>query len=147
MEHFQIPHGADAFGKHASCACRLCRSKRHAIHRLVDSWSRIPSRWLADVVAVDFDQVEWPLWGTAYIPNNSADSDRIRQLLTESVSDGSSKTVFAEQGWSEVADTGISAIELDGQLILGVPGAGYDFSDGHLAPLYDAMGYQWHDTQ
>ena len=52
---------------------------------------------------------------------------------------------FADAGWQEVADTGIYAIEIDGELILGIDGAGYDFYTNHWAKLYDALGYHWHE--
>ncbi|MCA9078429.1 MAG: hypothetical protein KDA93_25605 [Planctomycetaceae bacterium] len=147
MEHSQPPHGADVFASHASCDCRLCQSKRDAVRRLVDSFSHIPTRWLAEVAAGDFEPVEWPMWGTAFIPKESIDADNIRKLLTEIVPTDDEQQIFAEQGWSEVADTGIYAIELDGELILGIHGAGYDFYESHWAPLYEALGYQWHETQ
>ena len=87
------------------------------------------------------------MWGTAFIPKESIDADNIRKLLTEIVPTDDEQQIFAEQGWSEVADTGIYAIELDGELILGIHGAGYDFYESHWAPLYEALGYQWHETQ
>ena len=46
----------------------------------------------------------------------------------------------------EVGETGISAFEIDGELVLGINGAGYDFYEHHWIPLYEALGYGWHET-
>lgn len=48
-------------------------------------------------------------------------------------------------GWQEVADTGIYALELDDEFLLGIHGAGYDFYGYHWSRLFDALGYQWHE--
>jgi hypothetical protein len=49
-------------------------------------------------------------------------------------------------GTQEVEDTGISAFEIAGELVLGINGAGYDFYEHHWIPLYTALGYAWHET-
>lgn len=46
--------------------------------------------------------------------------------------------------WQEVGETGIYTVECDGELVLGINGAGYDFYTSHWAKLYDALGYHWH---
>lgn len=51
---------------------------------------------------------------------------------------------LASCGWQDVGGTGILAIEVDGDLFLGVNGAGYSFYDSHWIPLYKALGYSWH---
>lgn len=46
----------------------------------------------------------------------------------------------------ETADMGFRIYEdEDGDIYIGIDGAGYDFYDAHWMPLYDAMGLQWHN--
>ncbi len=147
MENSHVRHGIEVFGKHSSCDCRLCDSKRNAVRRLVNSFSHIPTRWLAELAGGDIEPIEFPMWGTAFIPKDSVDADNIRRLFKEIDPIDDEQTLFADQGWSEVADTGIYAIEFDGELMLGIHGAGYDFFECHWAPLYEALGYRWHEAQ
>jgi hypothetical protein len=81
------------------------------------------------------------MWGSMFIVNDSVDKRRIKALL---------KPVEDEEdelyGSQEVGDTGISAFEIDGELVLGINGAGYDFYEQHWTPLYNALGYEWHET-
>lgn len=51
---------------------------------------------------------------------------------------------LSQSGWEDVASTGFVAIDIDGDLYLGVNGAGYDFIDAHWVKLYQALGYSWH---
>lgn len=51
---------------------------------------------------------------------------------------------LAAAGWSDVGDTGIIAFDHDGDIFLGVNGAGYSFYDSHWIPLYKALAYEWH---
>ena len=51
---------------------------------------------------------------------------------------------LARSGWQVVAGTGILALEVDGDLVLGIDGAGYSFADSHWIPLYKELGYGWH---
>jgi hypothetical protein len=51
---------------------------------------------------------------------------------------------LADSGWEDVGGTGLIAREFDGQLLLGVNGAGYSFYDSHWRRLYEALGYEWH---
>lgn len=48
-------------------------------------------------------------------------------------------------GWERVGDTGFFAREIDGHLVLGVHGYGYNFLDQHWIPLYRAFGLRWHE--
>lgn len=61
--------------------------------------------------------------------------------------------ILASAGWQKVGETGLLALDLDGdELILGINGAGFSFygnvetgdRTGIWARLYDALGYEWH---
>ena len=86
-----------------------------------------------------------PMWGTLFVPNESADVSNIEKLLVEIQPNDEEDEAFASAGWMEVSDTGIYAIEFDDELLLGIHGAGYDFFTEHWSRLYDALGYRWHE--
>lgn len=47
----------------------------------------------------------------------------------------------------EIADLGFTIIHYDGELWgIGIDGAGYDFYSAHWCPLYDFLGFKWHDV-
>ncbi|MCA9068800.1 MAG: hypothetical protein KDA84_07755 [Planctomycetaceae bacterium] len=149
MTFHDTPHGTDVFGSHWNCQCDKCEPRRKAVHRLVDSFSQIPARWI-EKLSHDSDldgPIALPMWGTLFAPNNPADVSNITNLLKkfEPNIDNDEMATLALSGWQEVADTGIYAREFDDELLLGIHGAGYDFYDHHWSKLYDALGYQWHD--
>lgn len=80
------------------------------------------------------------MWETVFVPTHPVDVRSIEELLLPMNEESMDET----PGWAMVADTGILAIECDGELILGIDGAGYDFYTDHWTKLYDALGYSWH---
>lgn len=134
----QAAHGFDVFNTNHGCECVHCKSYRDAVKRLVNSFSSIPTRWLQHL---DDAPTCLPMWGTVFMPTDSVDIRRIDELLrTLEVNDDD--CIGLE--WQAVGDTGIYAIECDGELILGIDGAGYDFYTDHWSKLYDAIDYHWH---
>lgn len=130
-------HGFDVFNSNHACDCVYCKSYRDAVRRLVDSFSSIPTRWIQPLD----EAIYWtPMWGTVFMPTDSIDIRNIEKLLRP-ISDDPTVTTT---GWDEVGDTGIYAIECDGELVLGIDGAGYDFYTDHWSKLYDALDYHWH---
>lgn len=119
-------------------------SREEAIRRLVDSFSLVPSRWIEELAQARAEFLPLPMWGTIFIPSDAVDCRRIDGLLRPIVISDEDEQSLADAGWQEVADTGIYAIEFDGELLLGVHGAGYSFYDHHWSKLYDALGYCWH---
>jgi hypothetical protein len=86
------------------------------------------------------------MWGTLFRVTEPVDRANIRSLL-RSEKDGADyeEQIFTSAGWSQVADTGILAMDFDGELLLGIHGCGYDFHQAHWEPLYDVLGYRWHE--
>src|SRR4029434_10497156 len=81
------------------------------------------------------------MWGTCFLVRDPVDKERVQALLhpvTDEEDDLS--------GCQEVGQTGISAFAIDGELVLGINGASYDFYEHHWIPLYEALGYSWHET-
>jgi hypothetical protein len=81
------------------------------------------------------------MWGTMFLVNDPVDKRRIKALV-KPVDDPEDELY----GSQDVGDTGISVFEIDGEVVLGVNGAGYDFYQHHWIPLYEALGYGWHET-
>jgi hypothetical protein len=60
------------------------------------------------------------MWGTMFLVNDPVDKRRIQALL-QPVEDEEDELY----GTEEVGDTGISAFDIDGEVVLGINGAGY----------------------
>lgn len=75
------------------------------------------------------------------------DEDGLYQAAVEAWSESGSEDYWLSMcGWEQVGSTGLLAIELQGDLYLGVDGAGYSFYGAHWIPLYLALGYSWHES-
>jgi hypothetical protein len=116
-------------------------TQHEAAERLVNSFSAIPTEWVKIIAEKTGDEFYGIMWGTMFLVNEPVDKRRIQALL-KPVAD----TEDDLYGTEEVGDTGISAFEIDGELVLGINGAGYDFYEHHWIPLYTALGYAWHET-
>jgi hypothetical protein len=81
------------------------------------------------------------MWGTMFLVNDPVDKQQIKALL-QPIEDEKDELY----GYEEVGDTGIFAFDIDGEVVLGINGAGYDFYEHHWLPLYEALGYAWHET-
>lgn len=143
----RIPHGTDTFQTHWSCHCRVCEQKRSAVARLVDSFSSIPAAWIEELTKHRGESVTLPMWGSVFVAADRADRRAIAALLQPLNADcDDDRTALAVAGWSEVGTTGVFALSLDDALILGIDGAGYDFYSAHWEPLYEQLGYHWHES-
>ena len=116
-------------------------TQHEAAERLVNSFSAIPTEWVKIVASQTGAEFYGIMWGTMFLVNDPVDKQRIQALL-QPVED----TEDELYGTEEVGDTGISAFDIDGELVLGIHGAGYDFYEHHWIPFYTALGYAWHDT-
>lgn len=75
--------------------------------------------------------------------NPDIDWEDFRTALIEALQEsGCEDAEFHSAGYSEI--NGILGIEIEGDLYLGINGAGYDFYESHWIPLYQALGYSWH---
>ncbi len=138
-------HGTDIFGFHWNCHCNKCDPRRKAVHRLVDSFSQVPSRWIEELSEHRNEWLPLPMWGTLFIPKESMDIRNIKKLMQPIKADIDELKSMRNAGWQEVADTGIYAITFDDELLLGIHGTGYDFYSQHWSKLYDTLGYCWYE--
>lgn len=75
------------------------------------------------------DEGGFPMWGTMWTFGNSLDSEWVLKNL------------------QTVSDLGFRIYEdyENGEIYIGIDGAGYDFYEAHWIPLYKARGLQWHN--
>ena len=124
---------------------QLQRQFDAAVHRLLDSFSQIPARWVQELAHFKHNYLPFPMWGTLFMPLDHIDVDGIQRLFkTIECDDDGDLQELRDAGWHAVGDTGILAIYFEDELLLGINGAGYDFYEAHWAPLYQALGYHWH---
>lgn len=109
----------------------------------MDGLSHIPRRWMEELIVHRGEVLPLPKWDTLFIPKDSSDARNIDRLL-RALSSGEPEKPLADAGWNLAGDTGVLAIEYDGELLLGIDDAGYDFYNEHWVKLYDALGYHWH---
>ena len=115
-------------------------TKQEAVERLVNSFSNIPTSWVAKVAQDSEDSFIEPMWGTMFMVNDSVDK---RNILALQHTNQDKDSQF--YGYQEIADIGLYVFMIDGEIVLGIDGAGYDFFESHWTPLYDLLGYNWHD--
>ena len=74
----------------------------------------------------------WPAaWGSLFHPRYSFEEDRIRA---------------DPKGCAEAANVLVYDSDETG-ILLAVDGAGYDFYEAHWIPLYEWLGYEWHEEE
>ena len=73
----------------------------------------------------------FPMWGTMWSFESSIDSDWCLENL------------------SKICSCGFRVYEdnIDGEIYIGIDGAGYDFYEAHWIPLYKARGLHWHNCE
>lgn len=116
-------------------------AQRKAVEQLVSGFSAIPARWFEDKIR------SLPIWGTLFLVNDGFDARRIESLF-EAIDREDydiERNVLHDAGWQSVGSTGLIAIVFDDEILIGVHGVGYDFYEYHWGPLYEALGYRWHD--
>jgi hypothetical protein len=134
--------------------CALCSSgeftrerrwvtttKYEAAERLVTGFSAIPTEWVKIVAQQTGAEFYGIMWGTMFLVNDPVDKRRI-QVLLQPVAEEEDELYGSE----EVGTTGIFAFAIDEEVVLGINGAGYDFYEHHWIPLYEALGYAWHES-
>jgi hypothetical protein len=102
----------------------------------------------AETNGLDLDESEMKLLALAASDDedHADEIEKIRQNVIQAWHE-SEDALLASYGWQDVGTTGFIAREIDGNLVLGVNGAGYSFDEAHWMPLYLALGFKWHEKE
>lgn len=81
-----------------------------------------------------------PMCATLFLVDDPWLADRVRKHITNFafLEDGDRQRLI-DSGWRVIPTTGLFAFDLDGYLLLGVDGIGYDFVEAHWRPLYELL--------
>ena len=152
-------------------------TKEEAVKRYVDrEFNSISQDW-AERLFVSFNGYapSLPMWGTMWICNEfdgekfykhsrrlvsdvaCIEDDELREKIEKEVEDNDYET-YEQYVDDEMAGercvldkdgdrTSVYVYELDGEYLIGVHGAGWDFYDGVWDRLYDVAGLQWHSEE
>lgn len=112
----------------------------------------IPTEWVRIVAESVGEFPNLPMWGTMWfidstwgerIMKGSAllqDDDSEREHFDEEMA--GAHCILDERG----SETAMFIYEVNGQYLIGVHGAGWNFYQGAWDVLYDLLGLQWHTT-
>lgn len=118
-------------------------TKQEAIKIFVErNFSAIPQDWVKIVSnELGAEIYSWPMWSMMWI----IDGNVGEQLLKHAKEVGENDDNEEMRGAMRIADTAAYIYELDGEHVLGINGAGWDFYDGVWDVLYDLVGLKWHE--
>lgn len=126
-------------------------TKEEAVKEFVSkNLSGVPTRWVETVAKANGEEIfAWPMWGTMFIVDEHIGSS----LTTATTQDEDEAQPFFDEemaGAEVVLDsdgdaTSMYLYEVDGEYLIGVHAAGFNFYDGVWDGLYDALGLKWHE--
>ena len=71
-------------------------------------------------------------------------ADRVRKHVTNfNFDEDIDRQRLIDSGWRVITKAGLFVFELDGFMLLGIDGIGYDFFEAHWRPLYDLLEFGW----
>lgn len=142
-------------------------TKKEAIESFVErDFSGIPQEWVKIVAEkLGAEIYAWPMWGTMWIVEFFGERlmANAKQVCEPSECKGNKNTAHDKndtcdicEDWEEMGGawnikdkngngTAAYIYEIDGQYVMGINGAGWDFYDGVWDRLYDLLGLEWHD--
>ncbi|WP_236621172.1 hypothetical protein [Rhodopirellula sallentina] len=105
----------------------------------------IPANWIVDVLRTREQPVAMPICSWLFLVQGPWQVLAIRKRLSDhDFGEDLDRQNLMDAGWKVVPETGLFAIELDRQLLIGIDGIGYDFVEAHWRPLYEVLGLRWH---
>lgn len=132
-------------------------TKSEAVHAFVErDFNAIPLDWVKAVAEMKGEEIHtWPMWGTMWIVDNHTGEQLMKAShsvyssldeATEAEPSGDPQDYVDEEmgGALKIADTAAFIYEIDGQYVVGINGAGWDFYNGVWNKLYDLLGLEWH---
>ena len=107
--------------------------------------SPIPGCWIEELLRLRGTPVAMPMYGYLFlIDDKSVDEVVGRKLAEFDFGTDVERQQLIDCGWRVIRSTGLFALPLDGRILIGIDGVGYDFFQAHWEPLYDFLGYKWH---
>ena len=125
-------------------------TKNEAVHLFVDRMQAVPQRWVECVAEhIDGNYPRLPMWGTMFVTDFSDDylEPRTKEMTKENFPDDFDEEMEGERVFvdKDGDPTNVYWYIVDGDNVIGVHGAGYDFYDGVWDRLYDILDMQWHE--
>jgi len=133
-------------------------TKEQAIHSWVSQLSAIPQNWVQKLFELEGQSPRLPMWGTMWILDEPHDAETLLDLAHyvepcevhedyNNFCDACNDYDEEMEGELCIPGTPVYIYKLDGETIIGVHGAGWDFYDGVWDKLYDLLGLKWHDDE
>lgn len=152
----KIEHGTGHAVEYSGCHCIECEAMKEAVQDFIGTLSYIPHDWVQKLQEPLGEHFAMPMWGTLWLAGDnqgciedlmekSKPSDEKWEKLQKESDEGDENAQMQIDGWVELADTGVYAREFEGEILLGINGAGYSFKAEHFFPLYKALGFSWHE--
>ncbi|WP_144057360.1 hypothetical protein [Novipirellula maiorica] len=105
----------------------------------------IPADWIADALRSRDRPAAMPMCASLFLVQGPWQVRAIRnQMSSFDFGDDFDRQRLVDAGWQVIPETGLFVYDLDGYLLVGVDGIGYDFFDAHWRPLYEVLGLRWH---
>ena len=107
--------------------------------------SFIPGGWIEGLLKARDEPFAMPICLGMFLIDDVIVAESVKQHFCEDIycADDDRQRLI-DSGWSYIPPTGLFAREIDGFVVLGIDGLGYDFFVAHWEPLYDLLGYKWH---
>ena len=106
--------------------------------------SCVPAEWVSDTLCARGHSTAMPMCEMLFLVDELPLVNAIRNHITSfDFGDDRKRQQLIDAGWGVIPKTGLFARELDGFLLLGIDGTGYDFFDFHWRPLYDLLELGW----
>jgi hypothetical protein len=131
-------------------------TKDEAVHQFVDrGFSSIPQEWVK-IVAEKYNSgiYAWPMWGTMWFVSFNPWGEKLMNSSAVQQGDDEKAPHYDEEmaGANCILDkdgdeTCVFIYEIEGEYLIGINGAGWNFYDGAWDKLYDLLGLEWHDKE
>jgi hypothetical protein len=127
-------------------------TKKEAIEAFVQNrFSPVPTEWVRIVAETHNEYVNLPMWGTMWQLDDCRGKRLMQKAHVVDV-DLYPDDDMDMNGEHNVLDkdgnpTAVYVYEIDGQYLIGVNGAGWNFYVGVWDMLYDLFGMCWHEEE
>ena len=142
------------------------KTKKEAIEAFVErDFKPIPQEWVKIVSEHKGEDIyAWPMWGTMWFVEFDSWGEKLLNASvrvcepSECENHDKNKTCDICEDYEEMGGamnfkdkdgngTAVYVYEIDGQYLIGINGAGWNFYDGVWDKLYDFFGLDWHDHE